>query len=477
MDVDKSKNKLLTVLQARGIPLGLDDIQWAFDADVTRKEAAAWIEEYLNEATLLTREEKELYDAIGETTKLELSSSSHEVVPLLDRDIKEAIAALKSSTSAIENHAKALETQKEVLLQLRGAHPAARGPPRGGAAKYAQEKSSLSFAIEDLSFSITEQLKEAETEAAKSLYALKSFSSERLAADEQVLEALSAVSGKALSTTGPQVSHAELEKWLQALAALRASEVKSRINSILAPAGPIANEELGDEDLELQAELETLKDEIDAVVHMVIGHELRNPLMKSVEAFEKGDRAGRQSWSRYLLSMLEYLVAQLDGASTRVSELRSYSDALLEIRSIVAAIEEESKTRDEPAVASTAPNLTVKSPALSSAPQTPTSSIPSALRRLNIQPTEGLSKLDTLALASSAKLQAQYASTEKIFIDTLGKSLDPKQKDALAILKQLYATSHFGSIHLIDEGLEAKISGLGKRIDELAPKIATGDLR
>jgi U3 small nucleolar ribonucleoprotein component len=140
------KERLIDILRSRGISLGLDDIQWAFDSETTKRETVAWIEEYLNDSTLLSRDEFDLYNAIGDSAKLELSSASHDVVPLLDRDIKEAIAALKSSTSAIENHAKALEAQKEVLVQLQRGSRTSNSTSKISA-KYAQERSSLNFAV------------------------------------------------------------------------------------------------------------------------------------------------------------------------------------------------------------------------------------------------------------------------------------------------------------------------------------------
>ena len=144
MSVDDSKAKLLSILQSHGTPLGLDDIQWAFESESTKDDLIAWIEEYLDEPTLLTRDELELYNSLSDTTKLELSSASHETVPLLDRDIKEAIAALKSSTSAIENHAKVLETQRELLSDLRKTN--SRNDERTGS-RHAQERSALTFAV------------------------------------------------------------------------------------------------------------------------------------------------------------------------------------------------------------------------------------------------------------------------------------------------------------------------------------------
>ena len=140
------QEKLLSILQGRGIPLGGDDIQWAFQGETTRKETIAWMDEYLGDSTLLTRDELDLYKYLSDSTKLELSSASHDVVPLLDRDLKEAITALKSSTSAIEGHARALEVQKEALLKLQGGKSNGMSASMMGP-KYAQEKSSLQFSV------------------------------------------------------------------------------------------------------------------------------------------------------------------------------------------------------------------------------------------------------------------------------------------------------------------------------------------
>ena len=254
---------------------------------------------------------------------------------------------------------------------------------------------------------------------------------------------------------------------------------------MLVPVSATSKEQLGDEGSELAAELETLKDEIDSVVAMVISHELRKPILQSLEAVEKGSREGNRAWSRYLLATLEYLIKQLDGASGRVADLKEYVDALLEVGEIVSATENESQTRDSVATQTsltagtagdTRPQLQ-QAGSSSSVPTTPTSTLPTVLRRLNLTPDTHPSSLSTLSEDAHSKLQAQQTVAEKAFIDALGKSLNPPQQDTLAILGELYAHSRYGNVRLTDEGLEGKIADLGKRIDELAPKVAGGDLR
>jgi hypothetical protein len=61
MDEDQAGNHLLNVLEERGLDVDLDKILLGFEDADTKHEAAAWVEEYLHEDTLLTKEELELY--------------------------------------------------------------------------------------------------------------------------------------------------------------------------------------------------------------------------------------------------------------------------------------------------------------------------------------------------------------------------------------------------------------------------------
>jgi hypothetical protein len=51
---------LLTALRDRDIPLGKDDIAWASENQKSRLKASTWVQEYLQPATLLTKDELDL---------------------------------------------------------------------------------------------------------------------------------------------------------------------------------------------------------------------------------------------------------------------------------------------------------------------------------------------------------------------------------------------------------------------------------
>lgn len=53
--------RLLTALREHETGLSKDDVLWAFESVKTRDEATAWVEEYINQPTLLSKEELELY--------------------------------------------------------------------------------------------------------------------------------------------------------------------------------------------------------------------------------------------------------------------------------------------------------------------------------------------------------------------------------------------------------------------------------
>ncbi|GME59128.1 uncharacterized protein LTHEOB_9405 [Neofusicoccum parvum] len=145
-------NRLLTVLRDRRIPLARDDVQWAFESVKTQDDAAAWVDEYLHNNTLLTKEELELYEALCEKDeRVKERTDLPEVQPIQDEDLRAAIESLETSTAAIDQQTKALEVQMDALLELRtqNAEPsnAVRRKLDDRKKKNVQEKGQLDFNI------------------------------------------------------------------------------------------------------------------------------------------------------------------------------------------------------------------------------------------------------------------------------------------------------------------------------------------
>jgi hypothetical protein len=136
MAEEQAAHHLLNVLEERGLDVDLDKILSGFENADTKNEAAAWVEQYLHEDTLLTKEELELYVFFVlvrspvltyhryQTLKKrgllhQYESEGEPIRPILDHEITSAIESLQSSTVAIEAQSKILERQKDALMRLK----------------------------------------------------------------------------------------------------------------------------------------------------------------------------------------------------------------------------------------------------------------------------------------------------------------------------------------------------------------------
>jgi len=172
--------------------------------------------------------------------------------------------------------------------------------------------------VDDLLHSTKEQLSEADQHSARATAIMNAVASERLAADDQVFEALEKLTPKVSQPEALPVESSTIDKWTRALASLRVLEAKALLDANLRGFGD-RNGEVSDasspalkvELEDLQVELQTLRDEIESVVQMVIGHEIRDPLLKNVQSLEGHSRQTRNGWSSYVSYLLAYLLITL----------------------------------------------------------------------------------------------------------------------------------------------------------------------
>lgn len=66
--MDTGLSHLLAILEERDIPLGRDDVAWAFERPDSSRGLTAWIAEYLTPATLLSKGELQLYGFCNDHT-------------------------------------------------------------------------------------------------------------------------------------------------------------------------------------------------------------------------------------------------------------------------------------------------------------------------------------------------------------------------------------------------------------------------
>jgi hypothetical protein len=354
--------------------------------------------------------------------------------------------------------------------------------------------------LEDLLHSTKEQLTDAEQHSSHAISNLNSIATERLASDDKVLEALAALASQTLRPKEAGVDSNTIESWCQTLASLREQEAKARVdtvfnNQLVRDAQNEQSSATKDDMDELEGELQTLREEIGSMVQIVIGSQIRDPLLRNLQSVESHARQSRMGWSEYVsfpnvpyfhfayiltikkvTSTLEHLIAQLETISDQTVDLRSYTSVIQEFRPLIAAAEHEAVAPED------APPEAVFSPTSSSSSRTKflesrsatVSAIPQVLRRLDPEAVRTgdrlkiLESLETATTEGTAKLRTQYAVAEDATLDNLEKSLGEKQRDLQAITQNIYANSEQNDVRLSNKDLDASLEHLHKDVDEIA---------
>jgi hypothetical protein len=152
---------------------------------------------------------------------------------------------------------------------------------------------------------LTESQKEVDTEKST----IRSYLSERLASDDQILSRLPGIVSKLV--TEPEVSEDEksIEQWCNAIISFRTGEIKARVDAVYLTTvseqssnghSAMSIDELRVRKATLQAELEELHSEIASVAEMVVEHGLRKPMNEMKERKDREVTQARGAWLNYV---------------------------------------------------------------------------------------------------------------------------------------------------------------------------------
>lgn len=152
---------------------------------------------------------------------------------------------------------------------------------------------------------MTESQREVDTEKST----IRSYLSERLASDDQILSRLPGIVSKLV--TEPEVSEDEksIEQWCNAIISFRTGEIKARVDAVYLTTvseqpssghSDMSIDELRVRKATLQAELEELHSEIASVAEMVVEHELRKPMNEMKERKDREVTQARGAWLNYV---------------------------------------------------------------------------------------------------------------------------------------------------------------------------------
>lgn len=131
-----------------------------------------------------------------------------------------------------------------------------------------------------------------------------------MGSDDQILEAISKLKLRDSNQgESAKVDSKTVEQWCRSLVLYRTEEIKARIDAIYksklldALDGTMessnGNNSADGKDA-LQAELETLREEIASVSEMVVENDLRKPIMTSVERSSRNKTRSHRDWVEYV---------------------------------------------------------------------------------------------------------------------------------------------------------------------------------
>jgi hypothetical protein len=219
---------------------------------------------------------------------------------------------LQSSTAAIEEQCKVLEAQRDALMALKALDKpnlSVEHMRNERRRKENQEKARLDTAVEDISISINEQLADTERDIKDEKSTLRSYLTERLASDDQILSKVPGIVSQIVSEPETNEDESSIDQWCQAIISFRTAAVKAKVdvayltsltNSLPGDLPAAPEEELDKRKADLQAELETLHSEIASVAEMVVEHELRKPMTDIKERRDREKTQARSAWLNYV---------------------------------------------------------------------------------------------------------------------------------------------------------------------------------
>jgi hypothetical protein len=345
-----------------------------------------------------------------------------------------------------------------------------------------------------VSITIKEQLADARRDIDTEKSTLRSYLTERLTSDDQILTRLPAIVSQIV--TDPEVSEDEksIEQWCKAIISYRTAEIKAKVDTVyLASLTDHSAEDIPDApdgELEerkaaLKAELEDLHTEIASVAEMVVEHELRKPMMDMQERKERDATQARSAWLNYVVTTLDYMAKRLNTVNDYTRNVDEFQQALAHINEAATKRMQDMGTEvSRPDLGRTKSGRnSIFSPALKLKP-TKALDLPPALQEAlrhasisyNQDSVEALQEsLRKIQIERWKKLQdhndSDAASTQAILAERLGKA----DADLRSIFGPLYKHAPFQQVNLVDAKLERELEKMDRELDDASEQLLNAE--
>ncbi|PWW77901.1 hypothetical protein C7212DRAFT_362492 [Tuber magnatum] len=293
MDPTEASQKLLQALSAHEIPLGAEDVLWAFDNAKTADPVTQWIERYITDETLVSLEELEIYNHLKKTGALSKLQKAHPelgfVRPRSEEDLAIEIEGLRKSTELLRQHTAQLRRQKAALKFMKDRTKADKERKRKlderRRRKWLFQKEDLQAAIDDLLSILKEEIVDLKQYMKESAVDVEGVN-KMLESDDRVLARLERLAGGVVvggdGDDGKEVVERSTNVFRR-LSTLSAAALKTRLDRIFLEVAGSHNSENNDPGAEeLQKDLESLYAEIASVAEMAAEQEFLQPVLDEV---------------------------------------------------------------------------------------------------------------------------------------------------------------------------------------------------
>ncbi|KAK2807047.1 hypothetical protein FQN50_005621 [Emmonsiellopsis sp. PD_5] len=332
------QEKVATAFRERNIPVKRDDIA----AVVSDPETCKWIENHLGPSNLLSKEESTVYAKLEASGALRSILQGQEIAstrPFVEDEIRDAIAALKGSTAAIEHQTEKLRLQcKELKSQTRSSGQIRlRGEKSWSqlGRMHALEKQQVDVAIEDIAHDLERNLGSAQTLLSTESNTLLPQLAAKLKDDDRSLQSMEKIASSVQVNGEDEDLSARATDLTAKLAGYLVEEIHSRLDRIylettrsrLGSAG--ADEKVDEAGLaSLNEEISSLYSEIEILAEMTMQQQFKVPILRALQNRSTEAHSSSQQQLEEVLDTLIQLTLSTEKITERLNNRQSHRTAL-----------------------------------------------------------------------------------------------------------------------------------------------------
>ncbi|KAF3915333.1 hypothetical protein AA313_de0204662 [Arthrobotrys entomopaga] len=321
MDPATALQTLLDCLREHGALITRADIEWAFANEKNVTQISSFIQKYLNKETLLSLEEKEIYESLKSTDLLSAEPAPLSSQPTTDEQLSDDLAALELQNELLKQNITRLTRLKsdhEVKSRIEKGHQTSLVSNREQLLRtYMSERDQNAAAIDDLEVTFRACLSDLQDASGKLNFTMSAMS-EATRNDDRLLARLQTIISDILLATesgGGEEAISAASEYADMLATLEEQIIKTRVDrtflesvakSTTTAGSSNSGEMEGQSFLDVQ-EFNELMEEVEVVASMRAKEGLLQPILAHLTGDEKVKTASMAQRCSYILNTLSLL--------------------------------------------------------------------------------------------------------------------------------------------------------------------------